>query len=326
MKVDAALPYTLARAQTHVADYLQLVRPRLALLVLVTVGAGWLLAAGREPDWFPLAHALIGTALLFAGASALNQVLERHRDALMPRTANRPLPAGRLQPLEVLALGGILSAAGLVELLAFCPALAAILGVFALFAYVFVYTPLKQRSPLSTLVGAVPGAVPPLIGWAAARGSLDSGALALFLIVFLWQVPHFLAIAWIYRDQYARAGLPVLPVVDPQGEQTGKQMIRYTLLLIPAGVLPCVLGIGGWLAGIGALALGALFLYRAIVFARAVSWSGDQATARSGDDPTARDEAATRAARQVLRMSLVFLPALFLLLVLDVVLKRMIGH
>jgi protoheme IX farnesyltransferase len=304
MKVDVAMQ-SIPLAQTRVADYLQLARPRLALLVLVTVGAGWLLAAGEEPDLLLLLHALIGTALLFAGASALNQLLERHRDALMPRTANRPLPAGRLQPGEVLALGSILSACGLVELLVLCQPLAAGLGAFALFTYVLVYTPLKEQTPLSTLIGAVPGAMPPMIGWAAARGSLDAGALALFLIVFLWQVPHFLAIAWIYRDQYAHAGFRVLPVLDPQGVQTGIQMIRYTLLLIFASLTPCVLGIGGWLSGAGATILGAVFLYKVFVFART---------------PT------THGARQVLWMSLLFLPALFLLLVLDVTLKRMIGH
>jgi protoheme IX farnesyltransferase len=306
MRVDAALQYTPSLVQTRVADYLPLARPRLALLVLVTVGAGWFLAAGAEPDWLPLIHALIGTAVLFAGASALNQLRERDRDALMPRTANRPLPAGRLQPVEVLALGSLLSAGGVVYLLVFCHPLAAGLGTFGLISYVFVYTPLKEVTPLSTLVGAVPGALPPLIGWAAARGRLDSGALALFLIVFLWQVPHFLAIAWIYREQYARAGFRVLPVLDPQGAQTGNQMIRFTLVLIFASLMPCVLGIGGWLSGLGAVILGGVFLYTTLVFARAVTGSGDHAT--------------TRAARQVLRMSLLYLPALFLLLVLDAIL------
>jgi heme o synthase len=305
MKVDAAMQ-PLPLVQTRGADYLLLVRPRLALLVLVTVAAGWFLAANGEPDGLSLVHAVIGTALLFAGASALNQVLERHRDALMPRTANRPLPAGRLQPMEALALGSILSAGGVVYLLVFCQPLAAGLGIFGLISYVFVYTPLKEWTPLSTLVGAVPGALPPLIGWAAARGKLDSGALALFLIVFLWQVPHFLAIAWIYRDQYARAGFRVLPVLDPQGVQTGKQMIRFTLVLIVASLMPCVLGMGGWLSGLGAVILGGVFLYTTFVFARAVTGSGDHAT--------------TRAARQVLRMSLLFLPTLFLLLVLDAIL------
>jgi protoheme IX farnesyltransferase len=301
MKVDAALPLTPSLAQTRAADYLQLVRPRLALLVLATVGAGWLLAAGREPDWPPLAHALIGTALLFAGASALNQWLERHRDALMPRTANRPLPAGRLQPAEVLVLGGLLSAGGLAYLLALRQPLAAGLGAFALVSYVGLYTPLKRRTPLNTLIGAVPGAVPPLIGWAAARGCLDSRALALFLIVFLWQVPHFLAIAWIYRDQYARAGLRVLSAADPQGVYTGRQMVRYTVVLVLASLMPTALGLGGWLSGVGALVLGAVFLYRILVFAR------------SGT---------VHEARRVFRASLLFLPALLLLFVVDALLAR----
>jgi protoheme IX farnesyltransferase len=186
-----------------------------------------------------------------------------------------------------------------------CQPLAALLGAVALVSYVFIYTPMKARSPLSTLVGAVPGALPPMIGWAAARGTLDTGALALFLIVFLWQVPHFLAIAWIYRDQYARAGFLTLPVMDPSGVQTGRQMIRYTLVLVFASLMPWVLGIGGWLSGLGACILGAAFLYSACVFAR---------------------NRTTHDARRVLWVSLLFLPALFLLLVLDVVVKRMMAH
>ena len=301
MKFDAALPGTLSPVQSRMADYLQLMRPRLALLVLATVGAGWLLAAGREPDGSALAHALIGTALLFAGASALNQLLERHSDARMPRTANRPLPAGRLRPVEVLALGGLLSAGGLAYLLALRQPLAAGLGAFALVSYVFLYTPLKRRTPLSALIGAVPGAVPPLIGWAAARGGVDPLALSLFLIVFLWQLPHFLAIAWIYRDQYARAGLRVLPVVDPGGVRTGREMTRSTMVLVLASLLPTVLGLGGWLSGVGTLLLGVGFLHRVHEFAR-----------------TQTDQAA----RQVFRSSLVFLPALLLLFALDTLLTH----
>lgn len=296
MKVAMALPCLPSLVRTRMADYLQLVRPRLALMVLVTVNVGWLLAARGEAGLLPLVNALLGTTLLFAGASALNQWLERDRDALMPRTANRPLPAGRLQSAEVLALGSILSAGGLVYLLALCPPLAAGLGAFALFSYLLVYTPLKERTTLSTLIGAIPGAVPPMIGCAAASGRVDTMALALFLIVFLWQVPHFLSIAWIYRDEYARAGFRVLPVLDPHGVQTGRQMIRYTVVLILASLMPWVLGVGGWFSGLGALILGAVFLHRAVAFARTGS---------------------TQQARQVFRMSLLFLPALLLLLVLD---------
>jgi len=305
MKVEVALPYATATVHSRVSDYLQLARPRLALLVLVTVGAGWIVAAEGETHASSLVHALVGTAMLFAGASAFNQLLERHRDALMPRTANRPLPAGRLQPGEVLALASTLSAGGLVYLLAFCQPLAAVLGAFAFFNYVLVYTPLKERTPLSTLVGAVPGAVPPLIGWTVARGNLGRGALALSLIVFLWQIPHFLAIAWIYRGQYARAGFRVLPVLDPQGEQTGRQMIRYTVALIFASLMPSVLGIGSWLSATSAVVLGAFFLHSEFVFARTGT---------------------THEARQVLRMSLIFLPAQFLFVVLDAVSERMIGY
>ncbi len=305
MKVAVALPSARPLGHSRVSDYLQLARPRLALMVLVTVGAGWIVAAEGGTQASSLVHALAGTAMLFAGASAFNQLFERDRDALMPRTANRPLPAGRLQPGEVLALATILSAGGLMYLLAFCSFLAAALGAFALLSYVFVYTPLKERTPLSTLVGAIPGAVPPLIGWAAAHGSLGLGAISLSLIVFLWQVPHFLAIAWIYREQYARAGLQVLPVLDPQGNQTGSQMIRYTVALIFASLMPSVLGIGGWLSGLSAVTFGALFLYTTYVFAR---------------------RGTIRQARQVLRMSLIFLPAQFLFLVWDVVSERMIGY
>lgn len=299
MKIDVAVSYSPSLTLTRAGDYLQLMRPRLALLALVTVGAGWLRAADGDTNRGSLVPALIGVALLFAGASALNQLLERQSDALMPRTANRPLPAGRFQPWTVLVLGCAFSAGGLAVLLAARQPLAAGLGAFALIAYVFVYTPLKSLTTLNTLIGAVPGAVPPLIGWAAARGRLDAGALALFLIVFLWQVPHFLAIAWIYRDEYGRAGLHVLPVFDSDGTRTGREMVRYTLALIVASVLPLVLSLGSWISALGALILGGIFLFRVIVFART---------------PT------TLQARQVFRTSLLFLPALLMLCVLDAIL------
>jgi protoheme IX farnesyltransferase len=299
MKADATLPYVQSLALTRAGDYLQLARPRLALLVLLTVGAGWLLAAGDARDGRPLIHALIGTSLLFAGASGVNQLLERDSDALMPRTANRPLPSGRLQPLEVLVVGSSLSAGGLLYLIVAGQPLTAGLGALALVSYVFIYTPLKRRTVLNTLVGAMPGAIPPLMGWVAARGRLDSAALALFLIVFVWQVPHFLAIAWIYRDEYEAAGLEMLPVSDPNGVQTGRQMTCYTLALILASLAPCIAGLGSWISGLGAVVLGAVFLYTAIAFTRA---------------PT------THWARQVFRASLVYLPALLLFFVLDALL------
>jgi protoheme IX farnesyltransferase len=299
MMAGVSLPYVPSLATSRAADYLRLARPRLAALVLATVAAGWLLAAGRGQDPLSLLHALVGTALLFAGSSAFNQLLERHADALMPRTADRPLPSGRLRPAEVLASAAVLSAGGLAYLLAARQPLPAALGAVALVSYVGLYGPLKRLTPLSTLVGAVPGAVPPLIGWAAARGRLDAGALALFLIVFLWQVPHFLAIAWIYRDQYARAGFRVLATVDPHGVRTGRQMVRYTAALAVAGVVPFTLGLVGWPSAVAALALGGVFLLRAVGFARG---------------------ATTAQARGVLRASLLFLPVLFLVFVLDALL------
>lgn len=296
MKIDVALPYSPAVALHRVATYLQLVRPRLGLMVLATVAAGGLLAAGGAPDWSSLAPAMAATALLFAGASALNQLIERRSDALMPRTADRPLPAGTLQPWEALVLGCAFSAGGLLWLLATGQVLAAGLGAFALVSYVFVYTPLKTRTPLNTLIGAISGAVPPLIGWASARGRLDSGALALFLIVFLWQVPHFLAIAWIYRDEYARAGLRMFPLFDPGGVRTGRQMVWYTAVLIPASLMPVTIGLADWVSAVGVLIIGAVFLYTTIVFAR---------------------NRTTDHARQVFEVSVLYLAALLLLFVLD---------
>jgi protoheme IX farnesyltransferase len=296
MKADVMCPHSQSLALTRTGDYVQLVRPKLALLVLVTVAAGWLLAATNGASFVSLIHALIGTSLLFAGASALNQWLERDSDALMQRTSNRPLPAARLHSSEVLALGSTLSAVGLADLLTARQLPGAGLGLFALISYVLVYTPLKRRTTLNTLIGAIAGAVPPLIGWAAARGRLDVGALVLFVIVFLWQVPHFLAIAWIYRDEYRAAGLRMLPVSDPEGVQTGRQMLRYTVVLIIASIMPCALGLGSWMSALGAAVLGGVLLYAAVVFTHT---------------PTKQQ------ARQVFRASLAFLPTLFLLFVLD---------
>jgi protoheme IX farnesyltransferase len=291
VELTHAPPLAAARS----ADYLQLVRPRLSALVLVTVAAGGLLAPG-SPDWVLLVHAVIGTVLVAAGASCLNQWLERHTDARMARTANRPLPAGRLLPEEVLALGGGLALGGFLYLLFALPQpTAALVAAVALVSYLALYTPLKRRTTLNTLVGAIPGALPPVIGWCAVTGRIDVGALALFLIVFLWQVPHFLAIAWLYRDQYARAGLRVLPVGDPRGSRTALQMILYALALIPAGLLPAVLGMVGPAAAAVAVAAGSFFAFTAVRFA------------------AGRTDAR---ARRVLRASLVYLPVVLLALVL----------
>jgi protoheme IX farnesyltransferase len=283
--------------QARVADYLELVKPRISAMVLLTVATGVFLAGRGTVDWGILCHTLIGTALVAAGASALNQLLERDSDALMRRTESRPLPAGRLQPREVLIFGMVLGVGGVAYLaIALNHWLAAFVAAFTFLSYVFVYTPLKRKTSLNTLVGAVPGALPPVIGWAAVRGSLDREIVMLFGILFLWQVPHFLAIAWIYREDYRRAGLCMLPVLDREGSMSGRQMVAYCLALIPVSLAPLVYGGAGWIYLTGALGLGLGFLGFTVAFAR------QHSLAR---------------ARGVLRASLLYLPALLALLLLD---------
>jgi protoheme IX farnesyltransferase len=284
-------------ARTRLADYLELTKPRVAVLVLFTVAVGALLAAGGSPRLGDLGHTLLATALVAAGASALNQFLERHSDGLMERTENRPLPAGRLHPLEVLVFGLALGTCGVAYLaLALPRPWAALVAALTFVSYVFLYTPLKRKTGLNTLVGAVPGALPPIIGWAAAGGPLDLRAAFLFLILFVWQIPHFLAIAWIYRDDYARASLRMFPVADRKGRRTGWLMVAYCLALIPISVGPAILGKPGPIYLAGAVLLGVAFLYRAVQFTRA-------STAAH--------------ARHVLRASLIYLPALLALLLLE---------
>jgi protoheme IX farnesyltransferase len=256
-----------------------------------------MLASRGASDLALVAHAVIGTALVASGASGLNQWVERDSDARMRRTENRPLPAGRLVPAEALALGVVLAAGGLVYLLASVrqPLTAGLAGL-ALVGYVGVYTPLKRITTLNTLVGAVPGALPPVIGWTAVTGRLDVQALSLFLIVFVWQVPHFLAIAWMYRDDYARAGFRILPVQDARGEQTGREMVRYCLTLIPVSLLPAALELAGPLYVVAALVLGGLFLRSCVGFARSPSLVRG---------------------RRALRASLIYLPCLLIVMVVN---------
>lgn len=278
-------------------DFVELTKPRIAVLVLFTVAVGALLARRGTVNWEQLLHTLLGTGLVAAGASALNQLLERHTDGLMRRTENRPLPAGRLQPLEVLAFGVILSVVGLTYLaVGLRHPLAAAIAGFTLISYVFLYTPLKRRTTLNTLVGAIPGALPPVIGWTAATGRLDREAIILFLIVFLWQVPHFLAIAWIYRDDYARAKLRMMPVIDLGGAMTARQMVVYCLALVPVSLMPVLFEQAGIVYGVGALLLGIYFVRAACRFA------GSRTPAQ---------------ARRVLHASLIYLPALLALLLIE---------
>jgi protoheme IX farnesyltransferase len=283
--------------RSRVADYLELTKPRIAVLVLFTVAAGgWLAGLKHEGDGMLLLHTVCATALVAAGASALNQLLERHSDALMNRTENRPLPAGRLHPAEVLVFGLALAVGGLVYMgVAVRQPLAVLLTMATFASYVWVYTPLKRVTTLNTLIGAVPGALPPVIGWTALRGDVGPEAVAVFLILFLWQLPHFLAIAWIYRGDYARAGLRMLPVVDPTGQATGRKMVGFCAALVLASFAPAVVGGAGVLYLAGAVLLGAMFLGSTLAFVR---------------------ETTVGQARRVLRASLLYLPLLLALLLL----------
>jgi protoheme IX farnesyltransferase len=286
----------LAASRAPAADYLELTKPRITLLVVFTALVGFVMASPGPVSAAALTPALLGIGLVAGGASALNMLLERDTDALMQRTRERPLPAGRLRPAEALLFGLVLSGLGLATLAWLSGGLCAAVALVTWASYLFLYTPLKRRTSLSTLVGAVPGALPPVIGWAAARGGLEPGAYVLFAILFLWQVPHTLAIAWIYRDDYARGGLPVLPVLDPEGHLTGRQTVIHSLALLLVSLAPAVAGGAGWVYLAGAAALGSGLLAFAVRLA----------VVRS-----------VAAARALFLASVAYLPALFLLLLVD---------
>jgi len=224
---------------------LSLTKPDVTFLVVLTTGAGVYLASPGTVNPALLVHAIVGTTLISAGTSALNHYFERDSDALMRRTSTRPIPAGLLAPESALWFGVTLALAGAVHLTLFTNWLSALLGLATSLTYLGIYTPLKTRTSLATLIGAFPGAVPPLIGWAAARGSLSLEALALYAILFAWQFPHFLAIAWMYREDYARAGILMLPVVDKSGDSTFRQIIAWSAALVPVSLLPATLGMAG---------------------------------------------------------------------------------
>jgi heme o synthase len=280
----------------RLADFWEMTKPGITLMVTLTAGLGFLLAEQDRFSFLLLVHTLLGTALISAGASVLNQVLERDPDSLMQRTANRPLPAGRMNPDVALSFGVLLAILGLVELTVAVNLLTALLGAMALAGYVFVYTPLKRISSLATVIGAIPGAIPPMMGWSAVRNELDPAAWVLFGILFFWQLPHFLAIAWLCREDYARGGFPMLPVLDPEGVRTGRQAILYGAALVPVSLLPSLLGLMGTVYFVGALAFGLVYLGFAFAFAQTRSNPG---------------------ARRLMFASLLYFPGLLLVMLLD---------
>ncbi|HEX8847877.1 MAG TPA: heme o synthase [Pyrinomonadaceae bacterium] len=283
-------------ARERLQAYLDLTKPRITFLIVLTAAAGFCLGAKAGLDYIRFAHAMFGIALLSSGIATLNQYMERELDGLMRRTMLRPLPSGKLTPTEALVFGASLTLAAEIYLALLVNPLTALLGLAVIAGYLFMYTPLKTRTTLSTVVGAFPGAMPPLMGWTAASGEAGVGAWVLFAILFLWQFPHFLAIAWMYKEDYARAGIRMLPVVEPEGRVTGQQIVVYTLMLLPVSLLPGVMGISGRVYFYGAIILGSLFLWSSI--SAALSKSRQQA-------------------RRLLLASVLYLPLLFGLMVLN---------
>lgn len=276
--------------------YLDLTKPRITFLIVLTSAAGFCLGAKGNLDYLRFTHAMLGIALLSSGIATLNQYMERSLDSLMRRTMTRPLPSGKLAPVEALVFGTALTVIAEVYLALLVNPLTALFGLTVVAGYLFMYTPLKTRTTLSTVVGAFPGAMPPLMGWTAAANEVTTGAWVLFAILFLWQFPHFLAIAWMYKEDYGRAGICMLPVVEPEGRITGQQIVAYTLMLLPVSLLPTLIGISGRVYFYGAILLGLLFLLSSI--SAAFSKTRQQA-------------------RRLLLASVLYLPLLFGLMVLN---------
>jgi protoheme IX farnesyltransferase len=270
-RADVASVSVRAGSHGTLGDYFSLTKPRLNVLVVAASAAGYCLGASSDSAAIgtPMLQTVTGTALVAAGSAVLNQLTERDTDALMRRTRGRALPDGRVPPADARLFGIILSVGGLALLAALPNLVAAGLALVTLILYLAVYTPLKRRTPLATVVGAVPGALPPLIGWTAASGNITAGGAALFAIMFLWQIPHFMAIAWMYRDDYAKAGFPMLPVIDPTGRRAGRQAVIYAAALIPVSALPTLAGVSGAAYLFTALGLGAILLWLAVRFAAA---------------------------------------------------------
>jgi protoheme IX farnesyltransferase len=268
MKTAALENPTLTPRRGFVSDLAELVKARLTLLVLLTTAVGFYLGSESPIDYRALFHTVFGTAAAAAGAAALNQWWERRADALMHRTKSRPLPAGRMSPVQALALGAALSLFGVVYLAIVCNGLSAALAAITILIYIFAYTPLKRTSTANTAVGAIPGAIPPMIGWAAARGDIGVGAWSLFVIVFLWQMPHFFAIAWMCREDYARAGFRMISSDDYSGQRSASQSVFFCILLLVLAGLPAFVGMVSYTYQAIELLLGGLFVAVAMRFLR----------------------------------------------------------
>jgi protoheme IX farnesyltransferase len=287
-----------ALIRQRLSDYLVLTKPRIAVMVLITVAVGYLIAAGSNARILTLIHTLIGTGLVAGAASAWNMWIERYSDARMRRTENRPLPAGRLNHLEVVVVGTMMAVTGVNYLINALPSpAAALVAAMTFVTYVIIYTPLKQVTTWNTVIGAVPGALPPVIGYCAATGGIDWMGICLFLVLFTWQLPHFMAIAWMYRTEYAKAGHRMLPSFDPTGYRTSRAMIVWCLFLIASTLIPLFLNRFDAIYGIGALLLGIYFLASTIKFTR---------------------ERTDKQARQVLKASIFYLPGIMAMILLHV--------
>ena len=278
------------------AAYLELTKPRIAFMLVLTSAAGFYLGSSANFNFVIFTNAMIGITLLAFGVATLNQVWERKTDALMERTAKRPLVVGKVTFNEALIFGLLQCAVAEIYLTFLVNGLTAILGFVVIVGYVLLYTPLKTRTSASTAIGAIPGALPPLMGWTSASNEITLGAWILFALLFLWQFPHFLAIAWMYREQYAKAGILMLPVIEPEGKITAKQIVIFTILLLPISVAPFFIGLAGWFYLIGASVLGIWFLTASIGAARAKT---------------------NEKARKLLLVSVIYLPLIFLLMVFN---------
>ncbi len=293
---DAVNPPSKQTVFVHrAADFVELIKPRLVVMILITTAAGFYLGA-QTVDWLRCLHTLIGAGLTAAGVLGLNQYLERDVDAQMKRTQERPLPDGRMNPLEALLVGAVLTGSGMLYLTFIVNVLSGFVISLIVVSYLFLYTPLKRKTSLCTLIGAVPGALPPVVGWVAARGSLTGETWVLFTILFLWQIPHSLAIAYIYREDYAKAGFRLLPVIHPDGASTCRQIVINCVALLGVGLLPALYNIAGSIYFLTALLAGAGFLAVGIYLARTRS---------------------VKAARYLLYASLLYLPLVFITMALD---------